>query len=135
MASQSKPKEWAKVAGRPWRVTGKEGASDGRALRARRCSLERRQCARCARVKIPPTVEVTGAGIVVVPQVRQTVSLRTTLSHARRMPQRGQSFHTTGARGNGGGASEHMGGEAEGEGSCGHNTALTRRGLIVVLLS
>jgi hypothetical protein len=114
------------VAGRPWRVTVKEGASDGRALRARRFSQERRQCARWARVKISPAVEVTGAGIVVVPLVRQTVSQRMTLSHARRMPQRGQSFHSTGARGSGGGASEYVGGEAEGEGSSGHNTALAR---------
>jgi hypothetical protein len=66
---------------------------------------------------------------------KQTVWLRITLSHTRRMPQRGQSFHITGARGSGWDASEDMGEEAERGESSGRNTALTRRGLIVALLS
>jgi len=123
------------VAGRPWRVTISGGASEERALRTPRCSQERRQCARCARVKALSTVEVIGAGAVVVPLVKQTVSLRTTLSHARRMPQRGQSFHSTGARGSGAGASVRVGGGAECSEESGQNTALTRRGLIVALFS
>ncbi len=36
--SRSNPKHGAKLAGRPWSVTRSTGASDGRALRARRCS-------------------------------------------------------------------------------------------------
>ena len=51
MASRSKPKAEAKVAGNPWSVTTSRGASDGRALCARRCSQERRQWARSAQVK------------------------------------------------------------------------------------
>lgn len=78
---------------------------------------------------------VTGDGIGVAPLVKQTVSLRTTFSHARRMPQRGQSFHSTGERGSGTGASVGGGEETTMEEESGHNTALTRRGLIVVLLS
>jgi len=70
----------------------------------------------------------------VVTLAKSTVSLRTTLSHARRMPQRGQSFHNTGARGSGAGALVHVGEQSEGEES-GHNTALTRRGLLLELLS
>lgn len=46
MARRSNAKDWAKVAGRPWSVTESLGASERRALRARRCSQERRQCAR-----------------------------------------------------------------------------------------
>ena len=51
----------------------------------------------------------------------------------RRMPQRGQSSHSTGIRGGGWGTASGAG-EME-EGSIGNNTALTRRGLSVVLLS
>ncbi len=51
------------------------------------------------------------------------------------MLQRGQSCQSTGARGDGGGPSEHVEEQVGGEESMGHNTALTRRGLIVVLLS
>jgi hypothetical protein len=39
----------------------------------------------CARVLIPPPVEATGEGIVGALLVKQTVSLRTRKSHARRM--------------------------------------------------
>src|SRR5258708_29554375 len=45
MARRSNAKDWAKVAGRPWSVTESLGASERRALRARRCSQERRRCA------------------------------------------------------------------------------------------
>ena len=99
------------MAGRPWRVTVKEGASDGRALHANRCSQERRQCARWARVKTFSGSVVTDKGWVELS--RQTVSLRTTLSHPRRMRQRGQSFQSTGARDDGGGASRCVGEEGE----------------------
>ena len=58
-----------------------------------------------------------------------------TFSQTRQIRQRGQSFHTTGARGSGTCASSPGGEEAEGAASSGHNTALTRRGLIVALLS
>jgi hypothetical protein len=63
------------------------------------------------------------------------VWLRTTLSQVRRMPQRGQSRQNTGAE-----ASDVLlvsggGEESKREGEGGHNTALTRRGLIVVVLS
>lgn len=67
--------------------------------------------------------------------VKLTVSLRTTFSHLRRMSHRGQSFQRTGARGGEAGASVRVGEKAEQEDSSGHNTALTRRGLIVSLLS
>jgi hypothetical protein len=66
------------------------------------------------------------------------VWLRTTLSQVRRMPQRGQSFHSTGAEGSGARAvSEGSGGgeASEGEEESGQSTALTRRGLMVMLLS
>lgn len=66
---------------------------------------------------------------------KHMVSLRTTLSHPRRMLQRGQSFHCTVARGGGRGASTGGGEEVEGEEESGHSTALTRRGFIVALLS
>ncbi len=70
-----------------------------------------------------------------VRSVKITVSRRMTLSQSRRMLQRGQSFHTTGARGGGWGTASD-GGETEvEEESIGHNTALTRRGLSVVVLS
>jgi hypothetical protein len=51
-ATKPKPKDWLKVAGRPWIVTSSDGALDERALRARRSSQLRRQCARCALVCI-----------------------------------------------------------------------------------
>jgi len=38
-----KPKEWAKVAGRPWMVMVRAGEVEGRALRVKRSSQERRQ--------------------------------------------------------------------------------------------
>ena len=66
------------------------------------------------------------------------VWLRTTFSQVRRMPQRGQSFHSTGAEGSGALAVSEgsQGGEAPGgEEESGQSTALTRRGLMVVLLS
>ena len=115
------------MAGRPWSVRESLGASDERALRAIRCSQERRQCARQARVKTFSGGVVTDEGRVELS--RHTVSRRTTLSHPRRMQQRGQSFQSTGARGSGAGASGHVGEEAGGETESGHNTALTRRGL------
>ena len=77
----------------------------------------------------------TGEGSVRVELSIQTVWLRTTLSQARRMPQRGQSFHSTRARGSGAGAFSQGSEESEREAASGHTTALTRRGLSVVLLS
>jgi hypothetical protein len=38
-----KPKEWAKVAGRPWMVMVRAGEVEGRALRVKRSVQERRQ--------------------------------------------------------------------------------------------
>src|SRR5437762_487337 len=64
----------------------------------------RRQCAHWARVKTFSEGVVTGACVGAEPLVKLTVSLRTTLSHARRMPQRGQSFQSIGARGSDGGS-------------------------------
>ena len=62
------------------------------------------------------------------------VWLRTTLSQVRRMLRRGQSRQRTGAE-----ASDALvvsgGEESEREEESGDNTALTRRGLSVVLLS
>ena len=60
---------------------------------------------------------------------KQTVWLRTILSHVRRMLHRGQSFQSTGARGSGAGGSVRIGEIFKGEEESGHNTALTRRGL------
>jgi hypothetical protein len=80
--------------------------------------------------------EMTGEGTEVAGfSVHHTAWLRITLSQARRMPQRGQSFHSTGARGRG--WSTASGGEETGEGeeASGQSTTLTRRGLSVVLLS
>lgn len=67
--------------------------------------------------------------------VKRTVSLRITFSHLRRMAQRGQSFQRTGAQGGARSVSACAEEQAGGEESSGHNTALTRRGLIVVLFS
>jgi len=67
--------------------------------------------------------------------VKLTISLRITFSHLRRMAQRGQSFQRTGARGAAAGASVCVEEQAGGEESSGQSTALTRRGLMVVLLS
>ena len=72
-----------------------------------------------------------GEGSGWVSLVKHMVSLRTTLSHSRRMLQRGQSFHCTVARGASAGGGEVV----EGEEESGNSTALTRRGLIVALLS
>src|SRR5215469_5770190 len=101
----------------------KEGAVDGRAFRARRCSQDRRQCARCARVKMASDGEMTdggmeGAGF----SVQHTVWLRITLSQARRMPQRGQSFQYRGGRGRGWGTASGEGEIGEGEESSGQST-------------
>jgi hypothetical protein len=63
------------------------------------------------------------------------VWLRTILIQVRRIPQRGQSRHSTGAEGSGVGAGSGGGEESEREALSGHNTALTRRGFSVVLLS
>ena len=63
------------------------------------------------------------------------VWLRTTLSQVRRMPQRGQSRHSTGAEGSAAEAVSGGGEESEREEESGRNTALTRRGFSVVLLS
>src|SRR5260370_24087100 len=85
MARRSNAMDWAKAAGRPWSVTESLGASEGRALRARRCSQERRQCARCARLKTSSAVGVTGDGAGVAPKMNTTVSRRMTFSHSPRM--------------------------------------------------
>ena len=121
------------MAGRPWSVTIRGEASDRRALRANRCAHERRQWARCARVKTPEVSVATGAGVA--PLINRTVSLRMTLSHARRMRQRGQSFQSTGARGSASGGSSRGGEASERTDASGHNTALTRRGLTLELRS
>ncbi len=135
MASRSKPKARAKVAGNPWSVTTSLGASDGRAFRANRSSQDRRQCARFALVKVGAICAGAGEASGEIAFATRTVWLRTTLSQERRMLQRGQSFHCTGVRG-GGWDTASGGGEIEREeGSSGHNTALTRRGFCVVLLS
>jgi hypothetical protein len=42
-AAGRKPKEWAKVAGRPWMVMVRAGEVEGRALRVNRSFHERRQ--------------------------------------------------------------------------------------------
>ena len=134
VARRSNAKDCAKVTGRPWSVAESLGASAGRALRAKRCCQERRQCARSARVKTSSVVVVTGDGADMVLKAKTTVSQRMTFNHSRRMRQRGQSRHRTGATGSGAGASVGVG-EEEALEESGHNTALTRRGLIVVLLS
>jgi len=95
VARSAKPKDCAKVSGRPWSVTESLGASAGRALRARRCSQESRQCARSARVKTSSVAGVTGDGADMALKAKTTVSQRMTFNHSRRMRQRGQSFHTT----------------------------------------
>jgi hypothetical protein len=51
------------------------------------------------------------------------------------MPQRDQSRHSTGAEDSGAEAVSGGGEESEGEVESGQSTALTRRGLSVVLLS
>src|SRR5260370_41264789 len=50
VVTTSKPKRGANVAGRPWIVTFRNVSVEGKVVRARRSSHERRQCARCARV-------------------------------------------------------------------------------------
>lgn len=66
---------------------------------------------------------------------RQIVWLRTTFSQVRRMPQRDQSRQNTEAEAHGELASAVGGDESEREEESGQSTALTRRGLSVVLLS
>ncbi len=75
------------------------------------------------------------AGSGWVPMVKQTVWLRTTPSHPRRMLQRDPSFHSTGARGSGASASVGVGEESKRWEESGHDTALTRRGLTLEELS
>jgi hypothetical protein len=104
VASRAKPKERAKVTGRPWSVRTSLGASGGRALQANRSSQDRRQCARFARVKGGEICTGAGEGSAGMELSSRTVWLRTTLSQARRIPQRGQSLQRTGARGGRGGA-------------------------------
>ena len=134
-ATRLKPKDWANAAGSPWMVTSSGGVVDGRALRSNRCSHERRQCARCVRVKTssPGSSVCTGSGEG--PQKKETVSLRSTFTQVRRIRQRGQSLHNRGKSGGDSGASSRGKGETEGSVECGQNTALTRRGLRVELLS
>ena len=107
-------------------------ALDGRALRANRSSQDRRQCAHFARVKGGEICIRAGGEQGEMELSTWTVWLRTTLSQARRMLQRGQSFHNTGARG-GGWDTASDGGETERED--GQSTALTRRGLRLLALS
>ena len=107
-------------------MTESLGASTGRTLRVNRCSQERCQCTRRSRVKMLSGGMEPGEGSGWGKLVKRTVSLRTTLSHPRQMPQRGQSFHCTGTRGSGAGVSVGVGGAAEREEESGHNTALTK---------
>ena len=132
VARRPKPKARAKVAGKPWSVMESLGALEGRALRAKRCFQERRQWARWARVKMSSVGTSECVGVAAFS--KSTLSLRTSFIQARRMRQRGQSFHNTEARG-GEGGTVSRGGETSEEEESGHNTALTRRGLIVALLS
>src|SRR5207249_10719885 len=88
--------------------------------------------ARAARVKTASEDAVMDERVEVAKRsVKLTVSLRTTFSHLRRMAHRGQSFQRTGARGGAAGTLAWVGGED----SSGQSTALTRRGLIVLLFS
>jgi hypothetical protein len=57
------------------------------------------------------------------------------LSSGKRINAKGQSRQSTGARGGGAGPSEHVEERVGVEELSGHNTALIRHGLIVVLLS
>jgi hypothetical protein len=63
------------------------------------------------------------------------VWLRTTLIQVRRIPQRGQSRQGTGTEASDAPVVSGGGEASEREEESGHNTALTRRGLSVVLLS
>ena len=115
-------------------MTISRGASAGRALHIRRWSQERRQCARSVLVKTFSSGVFASDGGGGEELSRQVVWLRTTLSQVRRRPQRGQSRQSTGAEASGAlvvSVGEASGGEEE----SGHNTALTRRGFSVVLLS
>ena len=116
-------------------MTISRGASAGRTLRAKRVSQERRQCARSARVNIFSAGAFASDGESEEELSRRMVWLRTTLSQVRRMPQRGQSRQSTGAEGGRAGVGAGGGEEAEREEESGQSTALTRRGLSVVLLS
>ncbi len=136
VARRAKPKAWAKGAGPTVEGDGKPGS-------IRRTGVTRQPLvpgktpmrALSTGQDLPGVGGGTGEGSVQVELSSQTVWLRTPLSQARRMPQRGQSFHRTGARGSGAGAFSQGSEESEREAASGHNTALTRRGLSVVLLS
>lgn len=123
------------MAGRTFCVTTSRGTFDGRALRAKRWLQERRQCARSARITIFSVAQEPRDGESGEELSRHMVWLRITLSQARRMPQRGQSFQSTGARGCGWDTVSGRIETGEGEGPSGQSTALTRRGLMAVLLS
>ena len=73
------------MAGRPWMVTARGGAVGGRALRTKRSSQLRRQCARCARGSTGELGVTMSSSGGMAPLVTETVSLRTTLSHLRRL--------------------------------------------------
>lgn len=95
----------------------------------------RRQCARSARVKTASQDTEDTVVEMAKLSTKLTVSLRTTFSHLRRMAHRGQSFQRTGAQGRAAGTLTWAGARIGGEDSSGQNTALTRRGLIISLLS
>jgi len=80
-----KPKEEAKVAGSPWMVTTRGEEVARRALRAKRSSQLSRQCARCDRVRTCELRVTERSSVSLAPIVTETVSLRTTLSHLRRI--------------------------------------------------
>jgi len=80
-----KPKEEAKVAGSPWVVTTRGEEVARRALRAKRSSQLSRQCARCDRVRTCELRVTERSSVSLAPIVTETVSLRTTLSHLRRI--------------------------------------------------
>src|SRR5579863_666302 len=94
-SQQIKAKRGSKGGWQSVKRDGQTGASAGQALRARRCTQERRQCARSA------LVNVFSAGASDDEHreelSRQVVWLRIPLSQVRRMPQRGQSRQRTGA--------------------------------------
>lgn len=66
---------------------------------------------------------------------RETVWLRITFSHVRRVLHRGQSRQKTGAEGGWAGVGSGSGEEVAWAEESGQSTALTRRGLSVVMLS
>src|SRR5438128_641692 len=106
----------------------------GRALRARRSSQRRRQCARCALVDTSRYGRLASCACETEPVVSRTVCVRSKRSHRRRIWQRSQSPQSTGQTG---GGATGCGGTAATTGALeerGQNTALTRRGLVVLLL-